>query len=488
MTFEATARRPVARGRGASRLLSDDRLARRAADGDRRAMEEVCARYRQDLYRFCLTMLGDPQDAQDAVQNTFVKVLRALPGEQRRIQLRPWLYRIARNESVELVRGRRDVEPEVEVAAPQQLADAVETRQRLRALIDDLRELPERQRSALMMRELGGLGFGEIGTALEASEGAVRQTIYEARLGLRQMESGREMSCEAVKRELSDADGRVARRRDLRAHLRGCADCQAFRDGMATRRNDLAAISPLPAVASAALLQGVLGGGASATAGSVVAKSAATVAVVAVVGVSAADRGGVIDVPLPGDSGVERQAEPSGTPPAELRAVPGQNAATGGTSEVRDGVPRGSAADGADGRSRDGGAGTRGAGAAPGRMRPADGRRAKEFGAGVTAPRGHGQGKSGQKGRPEGMPAASQPGQETAAGRKSPQSKGVPGGGTTKPRNEPAGQAQVRPESRSQPPEPPAQAPKPQIGSPHAVVPEAQGLPEEAPGTETEAP
>ena len=61
-----------------------------------------------DLYRFCLAIVGGPQDAQDALQNTMVKALRALPGEEREIQLKPWLYRIAHNEAIDLLRRRRE--------------------------------------------------------------------------------------------------------------------------------------------------------------------------------------------------------------------------------------------------------------------------------------------------------------------------------------------------------------------------------------------
>jgi DNA-directed RNA polymerase specialized sigma24 family protein len=91
-------------------IASDDRLARRATKGDRRAFAAIYRRYHQRLYRFCLAIVGNSDDAQDALQNTMVKVLRALPGEKRQIQLKPWLYRIAHNESIELVRRRRGTE------------------------------------------------------------------------------------------------------------------------------------------------------------------------------------------------------------------------------------------------------------------------------------------------------------------------------------------------------------------------------------------
>ena len=170
---EAAAPRALGSGSGMTRVLSDDRLARRAVEGDERAFAAIFDRYHQSLYRYCLAIVGDSQDAQDALQNTMVKVLRALPGEQRRIQLKPWLYRIAHNESIELLRRRREtrqLDPELAAAGPG-LAEEAASRERLRRLISDLDELPERQRGALVMRELAGLDFAEIGTALGTSAG-----------------------------------------------------------------------------------------------------------------------------------------------------------------------------------------------------------------------------------------------------------------------------------------------------------------------------
>jgi RNA polymerase sigma factor (sigma-70 family) len=306
-------------GAGIARGLPDDRLARRAAGGDERAFAAIFDRYHQRLYRYCAAIVGDPQDAQDALQNTMVKVLRALPGEERRIELKPWLYRIAHNESIDLLRRRRETrELDAELPAPGQgLAGEAASRERLRLLIADLDELPERQRGALVMRELAGLQFAEIGTAFGTSAAVARQTLYEARLALRQMDEGREMSCEAVTRALSDGDGRVSRRRDLRAHLRICADCRRFREEIEGRERDFAALGPLPALAAAGLLQGLLGGGgggaglaaglgggaAKSIGATAVLKGAATVAVVAAIGVGAADRGGLVDIGLPGDGG-----------------------------------------------------------------------------------------------------------------------------------------------------------------------------------------
>src|SRR5438309_11952200 len=90
----------------ALRLASDARLVRIAVHGERRAFAAIFQRYHQELYRYCRAILGDEEEAGDALQNTMVKVMRALPGESREIALRPWLYRIAHNEAIALVRQR----------------------------------------------------------------------------------------------------------------------------------------------------------------------------------------------------------------------------------------------------------------------------------------------------------------------------------------------------------------------------------------------
>ena len=93
----------------------------------------------------------------------------------------------------------------------------------------DLADLPDRQRAALVLRELNGLSHAEIGVVLELSPGAVKQAIFEARSALFSCREGREMECHDVRRMLSDGDGRVLRGRGIRAHLRSCPDCARFR-------------------------------------------------------------------------------------------------------------------------------------------------------------------------------------------------------------------------------------------------------------------
>src|SRR3712207_5653533 len=231
------------------RLRSDDRLACDAATGDTAAFAALYERHHQPLYRYCRSIVADPDDAADALQSTMTRAWAAIGDRDPAAPVRAWLFRIAHNESISLVRRRRPTE-ELDVDAlvsPDVAADA-DQRRRLAELVRDLRGLSERQRGALLMREVSGLGHAEIATVFGVSEGAVKQSIYEARVALQDLAEGREMSCAAVRRALSDGDGRTARGRRLRAHLASCEDCRAFRDAVRAQRTQLALIAPvLPA-------------------------------------------------------------------------------------------------------------------------------------------------------------------------------------------------------------------------------------------------
>jgi RNA polymerase sigma factor (sigma-70 family) len=477
---------------GLSRLHSDERLTRRAVGGDGRAFAAIFRRYHQSLYRFCLAIVGNPEDAHDALQNTMVKVMRALPGEERTIALKPWLYRIAHNESIDLLRRRRDTrELDSEQAAPGYgLAEDVATRERLRRLLVDLRELPERQREVLVMREMAGLGFEEIGVALETTGAVARQTLYEARKSLRQMEEGREMDCDAVTRALSEDDGRVIRRRDVRAHLRSCAGCREFRDEIKSRRQDFAALTPLPAVAAAGMLQGLVGGGTQAATGaaaaalgggaaktvatSAIVKGVATVAVVGAVGVTAADRTGVIHLGLPG----ERSAKSD-------PAAPGVEH---GGSTTR-------------GRSDAAAVGTIGAGQSPAAKANGAGAKSEPKLGAAPASNGHGHGAQGANphsaeaqgppveqaggGTEKQLPSAAAQGQENAAGNQ-PQSEDSGGKGNGKAPEAPPGKPSSTP-GNGPPNSPPEESPaNPPQGAAPSLPPQAhQPTP---PGREAEPP
>ncbi len=243
--------------------------ARRIADGDRGEFERLFRNHHQELYRYCLAIVGSREDAEDALQATMAAALKSLPGEERDIDLRPWLFRVAHNEAISALRKRRPgAELDEQTAATSHSAEEESAqRERLRQLVEDLQQLPDRQRSALVMRELSGLSYGDIGGALSSGEGAARQTVHEARMALSELAEGREMECEGIRQLISEQDRRRLRARRVRAHLRGCDGCTAFAAGIDQRRADLQALCPpLPAVAATAVLGSILGGG-GATAG-----------------------------------------------------------------------------------------------------------------------------------------------------------------------------------------------------------------------------
>jgi RNA polymerase sigma factor (sigma-70 family) len=338
---ETAAGVPYALGWVPRGVVGDARLSRLAARGDRRAFEAIFERYHQELYRYCRAIVRDPDEAQDALQSTMASALRALPGDHRRIALRPWLYRVAHNEAISILRQRAtSVDPDrlPEPEAPGVHFEA-EARERLRDLVCDLDQLPERQRGALVMRELSGLSYAEIGAALTASEAAARQAVYEARASLRALQGGREMQCETARRAISERDGRVLRGRRVRAHLRTCESCRDFRTAIAQRRSDLRSVSPpMPGLAASGLLAAVLseagsvGGAATGAAaagsagvagGTVITGSAAvkgaSIAAAVVIGAGAADMSGVAKLPLVG-----RSHDPA--PSAAIHGVAGQAA------------------------------------------------------------------------------------------------------------------------------------------------------------------
>lgn len=254
----------LARARGgeaALRVLPDESLARLAARGDARAFALIYERHHQELFRYCRSITRNSEDAADALQSTMAAALRALPGEERAISLRPWLFRVAHNESIALIRRRRPTEELGDEAAslPDPHGQAA-LRERLGRLMGDLSRLPERQRGAILMREMSGLTYAEIGSALDVSAGGARQAVYEARMALTELEAGRDMDCDEARVELSGGDGRVLRGRRLSSHLRGCPECRGFGDEVAVRRSALRVlVPPLPAAAGTAILGGILG-------------------------------------------------------------------------------------------------------------------------------------------------------------------------------------------------------------------------------------
>ncbi|HWI73047.1 MAG TPA: RNA polymerase sigma factor, partial [Baekduia sp.] len=262
-------------------------LWRRFGAGDGSAFAQLYRDHHRDVFRYCCSLLHDEEDAHDAAQGTWAAIWNAPGAARREVPLRPWLFRVAHNEAISVLRRRQphDELTGLEVPALDDVASDVELRDRLATLRADLVSLPERQRAALLLREVGGLGHSEIGDVFGISAAAAKQTIYEARRALLEAEGGRSMDCDLVQRAISDGDGRVRRGRRLRAHLRGCATCRTFAEAMSRRRRDLDLLFPAPA-GIGLMAQAAAGSGAGGVAGgSLVAAGAPVAAKVAVVAV-----------------------------------------------------------------------------------------------------------------------------------------------------------------------------------------------------------
>ena len=278
------------------------------------AFAELYGLHHQSLYRYCLSLLRHEHDAQDALQNTMIKAHAELADDRRDLQMRPWLFRVAHNECISAMRRcRQTSELADDLPAFATTEQRHAQREEVRQLERDLVELPERQRSALVLRELSGLSHEEIAAVLGATPSVVKSTIHEARSALLHFREGREMACDNVRGALSDGDRRVLRGGRQRAHLRDCAGCRAFQEGLLQRPIQLAAIAPpLPAAAATAMLEHVLGG--AGAAGSAAAFSAgstgliaasASVAPVAVGGSSAAVTAAAAGTSILGGVGVK---------------------------------------------------------------------------------------------------------------------------------------------------------------------------------------
>jgi RNA polymerase sigma factor (sigma-70 family) len=245
----------------ALRVLNDEKLAAMVAGGRDDAFAALYQRHHQAVYRYCVSLLRQEADARDALQNSMLAALSALRANPIEGSFKPWLFRIAHNESISMIR-RRGREAPTESPPETATSDDPEAREEVRTLVSDLAALPERQRGAIVMRELSGLSFAEIGAALATSEAGGKQLVYEARTAMHELREGHEMSCELVRERLSAGDRRVLRGRKLRSHLRTCQPCRDFERGIGRRRAAFAALAPpLPAFAAAAVLQDVFGGG-----------------------------------------------------------------------------------------------------------------------------------------------------------------------------------------------------------------------------------
>ena len=223
-------------------------LARRAAAGDGAAFTTLYDRYERRAYNLCYRITGSHDDAADATQETFVKVLERLPHlTGRELQFGPYLLRAARHASYDAIERRRRAAPSAELpdsAVPVGAADSDDLPGRgalLEAHQEQIRAanetLPPRQREALALRELEELSYDEIAEIMGMNRNSVAQLISRARIGLRDglrrtalgSIASASPDCERALPLLAlRQDGALGSNADwLARHLSACAICPA---------------------------------------------------------------------------------------------------------------------------------------------------------------------------------------------------------------------------------------------------------------------
>lgn len=167
--------------------------------GDRAEFARLVDATSTHIYRLALKILRDPQDAEDVLQETYIKAIRALPDFEGRSSLSTWLYRIAVNEALMLLRKRRAIlvpveeDPEEDeaspglvltdwVALPEDQLLSAEGRERLDAAVE---ALPDTLRVVFTLRDMEGMSIRETADLLGLTETAVKTRLLRARMRLR---------------------------------------------------------------------------------------------------------------------------------------------------------------------------------------------------------------------------------------------------------------------------------------------------------------
>jgi RNA polymerase sigma factor (sigma-70 family) len=233
------------------RLQSDERLVVLVRRGNAAAFELLVARYQTRLLAFCRHMLGSHEDAQDVLQEVFAAAYNAILGDDRPINVRPWLYRIARNRCLNQMRRAQAVGVDsMDIHFSDfgaSTADKVQEREQFRELVSDIADLPETQRTALVLREMDALSYEQIADAMETTVPSVKSLLVRARVGLAEASEARMLSCEEVRAELGAiAEGLIGRPTPpVRRHLKSCRRCDAFQARLKQTNKALAAILPI---------------------------------------------------------------------------------------------------------------------------------------------------------------------------------------------------------------------------------------------------
>jgi RNA polymerase sigma factor (sigma-70 family) len=235
------------------RLQGDERLVALTRRGNQAAFEALVQRYESRLLAFCRHMLGSREDAEDVLQEVFAAAYNAMLADQRPINARPWLYRIARNRCLNHLRRPVPVGQDsmdiFERDGGQTTSDTVHKREEFRQIVADVQDLPETQRTALLLREIDALSYDQIAEAMETTIPSVKSLLVRARVSLAEAAEARLLTCEEVRVELgAAAEGLGRTSAPVRRHLRSCERCRTFRSELRKTTKALAAIYPVGAL------------------------------------------------------------------------------------------------------------------------------------------------------------------------------------------------------------------------------------------------
>jgi RNA polymerase sigma factor (sigma-70 family) len=307
-----------------NRSRNDDaELARRVAAGDPTAFATLDERHRRALARYARTLLRRSEhDAEDVVQDVLIRAHSILRAGEQPDELRPWLYRLVRNRAIDEVRRARwgDVALDAEALRAgdeREDPDAVLRRKEtIRRLIDDLADLPVRQRTALLARELDDQSPEQVAEQLGVSVPAAQMLATRARENLIKTRAARDADCDDVRAQLLDAHERGVRPSEhaLR-HVKGCDACRAYQRDIRRLSKQLQALNPalgLPLLALVAKVAGGGGGKAALAAGATAVVIAATGGVL-VLGTDTFKAGDPAPFALKGEESLVGKAVTTGT-------------------------------------------------------------------------------------------------------------------------------------------------------------------------------
>src|SRR5689334_3920502 len=329
------------------RMLPDDRLAAMVQSGSEPAFEALFDRHHRTVLAFCRHMLGSAEEAEDAVQHTFLAAYRQLRDSRDQIHLRPWLYTVARNRCLSVLRMRRERPlEEMDEPATDNLAAEVQRREDLRDLLRDLATLPHDQRAALVLAELGAASHEEIGQILGCPRAKVKALVFQARSTLIATRRARDTPCAEIREQLALPRPASPRRTTINRHVRECPGCRQFRDQVRGQRRSPGALLPvLPGLALRDSLWAAITGG-GATGGAAVSSSGGA-SIAAKVLVCVAVAGGGTAAGVEAVRHVQEPARPAPAPAHAARPAPVRQAApaaSGGSLAITAVAPAAAAA------------------------------------------------------------------------------------------------------------------------------------------------